>query len=225
MKHKFKKQELLFLAVFIIILLAIGGFALTHDRDFHYLDHLDDTFITVDGIDLPLRDLGFYIIYEETLGDSMAYEYDSEDNSKFWSRRANGTFVSTYARQGAVAMAVHDEIFYQEAIKHNIALTEEELEIAEQRLQDFLNAISPSQLDAVALKEEDIRNTIQRIAIAEKYLLQYALETGHYYEEYNITGDAYFEMIQEHEIKENKYLVNKLTLGKISIAPDKDETN
>lgn len=223
MKRKLKKQDIIFLIIVIIIFMGIGGFALTHDREFHYLDHLDETFVTVDDKELPLRDLGFYIIYQETIGDSMAYEYDSKDNSKFWSRRANGTFISTYARQGAVSMAIHDEIFYQQALKRGITLSEDELEIAEQRLQDYLNAITVNQLDAVALTEEDIRTAIQKIALAEKYMIQYAQETGHYYEEYNITGDAYFDILQQHEVKENKYLVNKLSLGKISINPQTDD--
>lgn len=223
MKRKLKKQDIIFLIIVIIIFMGIGGFALTHDREFHYLDHLDETFVTVDDKELPLRDLGFYIIYQETIGDSMAYEYDAEDNHKFWSRRANGTFISTYARQGAVAMAVHDEIFYQEAISHNITLTDDEYTLTEQRLQDYLNAITIEQLDAVALTEDDIRATIHKIALAEKYMIQYAQETGHYYEEYNITGDAYFDILQQHEVKENKYLVNKLSLGKISINPQTDD--
>lgn len=223
MKRKLKKQDIIFLIAVCIIFISIGLFALTHDKEFHYLDHLDETFVTVDDHKLPLRNLGFYIIYQETLGDSMAYEYDSEDNGKFWSRRANGTFISTYARQGAVSMAIHDEIFYQQALEHGTTLTEAELELTEQRLQDYLNAIKVEQLEAVALTEDDIRTAIQKIALAEKYMMQYAQETGHYYEEYNITGDAYFDILQQHEIKENKYLVNKLSLGKISINPQTDD--
>ena len=40
---------------------------------------------------------------------------------------------------------------------------------------------------------------------------------GHYYEEYNISGDAYQKSLQEHDVKENKFLINKLVFGEISL--------
>lgn len=218
MKHKHTKQERLFLLIFIILIVCIGIISLSHDSEFHYLEHLDETVVTVDGNAIPLRELGFYIIYQETLGDSMAKEYDTANHNIFWSRRTNGTFVSTHAREGAISMAVHDEIFYQEALLHEYELTEEEQDIAERRLQNFLSAITVEQLDAVALTEESVRTTIQKIALAEKYMVAYAQETGHYYEEFHILGDAYKALLQEHNVKENKYLINKLSLGKISLA-------
>lgn len=217
MKKKFKKQEIIFVIVLLLIVLIIGAFSIFHDKEFHYLDHLDETFVTVDGNELPLKELGFYVVYEETLGSPMAYEYDHEDTKAFWGRHTNGNFISSLARESAVAMAVHDEIFYQQALSHQITLTEEESDIAELRLQDYLNAITPEQLEMVNLTEDDLRATVQKIALGEKYMLIYAKETGHYYEEYNISGDAYQELLQEHDVKENKYLINKLVFGEISL--------
>ena len=217
MKIPRTKQEIHFIAGFLIVIALIMLFVTFHDNSFHYLDHITETLVTVDENDLVLHDLGFYVLYEETLGNDMANTYDSDKPTDFWSKHTNGAFMNGTARRSAIDMMIHDEIFYQMALSVQTSLTDSELLVLEERFQDFLNPITAEQMTAVGMTEDDIHETMEKMAIAEKYMIQYASEHGGYYEEYNITGDAYQKLLTEHTIKENTYLINQLNFGKISI--------
>lgn len=217
MKIPRTKQERRFAFGFIMVVAIIMIFLTFHDESFHYLDHVHETLVTVDGKDLTLHDLGFYILYEETIGNRMAETYDAEKPTDFWGKHTNGVFISGHARRSALDMMIHDEIFYEMAMASHIELTEDDLLILEERFQDFLATITIEQLKAVGMTEDDLYQTLAKMAVAEKYMIQYADENSVYYEEYNITGDTYQSLLAEHTVKENTYLINQLNVGRISI--------
>lgn len=225
MKIPRTKQEIHFVVGFVIVISAIILFLSFYDNSFHYLDHIDETIVTVDDNELILHDLGFYVLYEETLGNSMAITYDSEQPSSFWGKHTNGVFISSQARRSALDMMIHDEIFYEMALKEQVELSEDDLLLVEERFQDFLSPISTKQLDAVGMTEEELHDALEKIALSEKYMIQYADEHQIYYDDYNITGKSYQELLSNHTIEENTYLINKLNVGKISINQTENGEN
>lgn len=87
-----------------------------------YNEHLDDVAVTVNGKELTLRDMAFYVAFEEMNVEKQALVYDSGNPNKYWNIHTNGEFVRVTARKAAMSMAIHDEIFYEMAKKRALHL-------------------------------------------------------------------------------------------------------
>jgi hypothetical protein len=111
-------------------------------------------------------------------------------------------------------MAIHDEIFYQMAADEGITLTDEEEERAQMTLTDFwadLTDRGGEQL--LGMEEEEFADTVEHIALAEKYQDLYATINGKTYEDYAFTADAYTKLLEEQD-----YTINEEVWGKVGIG-------
>ena len=116
-----------------IILAVLAVIAGVYAYNYHdmkqnivYNEHLEDVAVNVNGKELTLRDMAFYVAYEEMNVEKQALVYDSDNPNKYWNIHTNGEFVRVAARKAAMSMAIHDEIFYEMAKKESITLTDDE---------------------------------------------------------------------------------------------------
>ncbi len=116
-----------------------------------YKASLEKTAVEVNGTFLTLRDMAFYVTYEEAEVAKQAIEYDEDDPKHYWNTRLNGTYVRVAARNAAIQMAIHDELFYQMAMKEGIELTDEEEKSYRMTEQDFWGDMVDAEKDVVSV--------------------------------------------------------------------------
>ncbi len=96
-----------------IILAVLAVIAGVYAYNYHdmkqnivYNEHLEDVAVTVNGKELTLRDMAFYVAYEEMNVEKQALVYDSDNPNKYWNIHTNGEFVRVAARKAAMSMAI-----------------------------------------------------------------------------------------------------------------------
>lgn len=186
-----------------------------------YRDSLDKEAVTVNGEVLTLRDLAFYVAYEEAQVEPKAILYDSEHPARYWNANMGGTYVRVAARDAAMQMAVHDEIFYRMAVQEGISLSSGEEKYLCQAEEDFWSDLSEDGGDKrMGITEEDIRNTMRRITYAEKYQRIYAELHNRSFEEYDFTGDAYQKLLKKQDYKIHDEVWKRVSFGSVSLNHD-----
>ena len=80
-------------------------------------ESLDLVVVTVDGKPVTLREMAFYIAYEEGNMEDAAIIYNPDNTDEYWQLYINHTFLREQAKQTVVDMTIHDTLFYQMARK------------------------------------------------------------------------------------------------------------
>ncbi|MCR4673609.1 MAG: hypothetical protein K5675_01255 [Lachnospiraceae bacterium] len=229
-KTKRKSEKVLRFFIIITVASAILLSALMSYQSRQYLiysENLDQVAVTVDDIqDLTLEDLAFYVIYEENAIEQKALIYDSENSMSFWNIHTNKVFVKVEAQKTAMNMAVHDYLFYDEALKCGLVLSEEEKELLENRRTDFWEDLYDVQKENLPVSYETLNDSMRKIALAEKYQLKLAEENGTTYAAYAYDGYDYKQWLNEHDIsvKVNKKVWNRINFGNITLVHKKQVT-
>jgi hypothetical protein len=183
-----------------------------------YRDSLDRVAAQVNGSDLTLRDLAFYVAYEESLVEAEAEVYDSENPSRYWNARVEGGFVWAVARKSTIQMAIHDEIFYQMATEDGLELTADEKEQAELVLGDVWEELCDRDgEELLGVTEEEMAVTAERIALAQKYQNIYAEMHEKTYDDYEFTTDTYSKLLEKQDYSIDENVWNKVGMGKVTI--------
>lgn len=175
-------------------------------RPLNYPSSLDVVAITVGDTEITLRDMAFYVAYEEMEVEKQAVVYDPEDPNKYWNIHTDGEFVKVAAKNAAIQMAIHDQIFCQMAEADGVTLEASDYEYIRNSESDFISDLEDYEgLEKLGVTEEDICNSMERVALAQKYQQMYAEMNGENMEAYDFTGDAYKELVEknyEYKIKE-----------------------
>ena len=207
--------------VLALIVLALGIYSYWQGKgktDLVYADSLNLVAIEVNDVSLTLRDIAFYVAYEENQVEQQALAYDPEDTGKYWNMHADGTFIRIAARNAAVQMAIHDELFYQMAMEEKIELTEEEENSLRNYQNDFwADLVDEEKAEKLGVTREDIEGTMRKVAYAQKMQTVYAELQGREYEDYDFSADAYQELLEEQEYKINRKVWDRLTFGNITL--------
>ena len=215
-----KKNTIIFIIIVACLLVGIGIYSYHSGKEkekVEYTEVLDKVAVTVDGTNLTIRDMAFYIAYEESTVEEQALVYDAEDTNAYWNLHINGEFVKISARTAAMDMAVHDEIFYQMALAEKVVLSEEEESILKERQNDFWTDLSEEAKERIEVSEEELNQTMEKIALAQKYQMVYANMQGASYEDYEFNGDRYKELQDLHEVEINDSIWNRLDFGNITL--------
>lgn len=214
-------RQKLTLTVVLVILVIVSGFAAYKKQErsqkLSFPDSLDMTVAVVDDEKLTLRDLAFYIAYEETEMEKTAEIYNSENTGEFWRLFANHSFFRSEGKQAALDMAVHDTIFYQLAIEEGLELTGEEERYLANDQYDFWSDLEEEQRESLGVSEEDLRETMRKMALAEKYQYLLAAMEEKEFEEYSIGGDAYQRLLEEHEVELDETTWERVPFGSITV--------
>lgn len=186
-------------------------------KDLIYAKSLDKVAMRVDGNELKLRDMAVYVVYQEKTVQQDAIVYDNEKPQKYWNAYTNKHFVRKVAENAVKEMAAHDEIFYQMAVEEGLALDETETAYLENEILDFLMDISEEQMARLGIQEEDVADSLEKIALANKYQSILAQEEGLEYENYDYTGDAYLKLCEKHVIEANAKVWDRISVGSITV--------
>ena len=134
-----------------------------------YLNNLDEVAVTVDGDELTLGDLGFYVLYEEQKVEKEAEVYNPDNTKDLWNIHTNGYFLQGRIREAVMESAVHDRILYEMAVEEKTVLSMDEKQMVEDRRTDFWTDLYEEQQDRLPGTYESINRTIYRIAVVQKY--------------------------------------------------------
>ena len=204
----------LILLVTLVALMIYGKDTGERRMKLVYSQALDEVAVTVNGTDLTLRDVAFYVAFEEEQVEEQACEYNPEDTSEYWNVHVDGIYIRVAARNAAIQMAIHDELFYQMAMEEKISLTSEEESSCQLAYEDFWSDFTADgKAKRLGVAAEDIRNCMYRMALAQKYQSIYAQLQDVEYEQCNY-GEAVYETL----LKEQTYSINKDVWGRIDFG-------
>ena len=206
----------------ILVLFMAGTRWQNRQRDpLVYRDSLEKEAVTVNGQVLTLRELAFYVAYEEAQVEPQAEVYDTENPTRYWNANVGGTYVRVAARDTAMEMAVHDEIFYRMAMQENIKLSSEEENYLRNAGEDFWGDLSEGGGDKrMGGTKEDSLNTMRKIAYAEKYQRIYAELHNRSYEDYDFTEAAYKKLLKKQDCKIHDEVWKRVSFGSVSLNHD-----
>lgn len=225
--NKVSKKTIIIILVINCLLIAIAICGKILSR-FDYEDHLDETVITVDDNGITLREFGYYIYEVEAFVQNQALLYDPENPKRWWNTHFSAgwdsQFVCDYAKKVAINTYLSDEIYYQKAVSNGFVLSSAEEAQAAEESKNMLNRMDPEQLEITGLDGDIVMNLRRRHTLAAKYAA-YLAETqsfAGYTEEpeklVNWDG-AYFQQVilPEHIVVTNDKVMDKITLGKITV--------
>ena len=121
----FAMKKSLAAVLLVCVLFCVSGCG-TRVKTIEFKEHLDDTVLELDGRKIPLRELAFYVAYEEQLIQEQALVYDASNPNAYWNTHINGHFMRVQARDEAMNQAIHDFIFYEMAQELGIELDQDE---------------------------------------------------------------------------------------------------
>lgn len=204
------------IVVYALITMGVGRGPLDYNA------HLSDTAVTIDSEEVTFQDLAFYILYEEGKIEEQAKIYNSDYTKDYWNLHTNDTFIQLEAKEVVMGMAIHDHLFYQLAVAEGKdTLTAEEEQELQNRITDFWEDLLDVQWEHLPCDQEIINQQIRLAAIAEKYQDQLAKEVGPSQAAYKYDGYYYSQMLEQHNVKINKKLWDKLVMGDITLSHSK----
>lgn len=184
-----------------------------------YNQSLDEVAASVNGTKLTFRDAAIYVALEEQQVERQAYEYDPADTSRYWNVHVDGIYIRVAARNAAIQMAVHDEIFYQMAQEEGIKLSGEEEDTLSSMYEDYwADLLADGKVELLGVSEEDIYNSMRKMAYAQKYQSIYAQLHGLDYEELDFGEAHYEELLKTQDYKIDKSIWGRVDIGNVTIC-------
>jgi len=221
------KERMKTTAILLVLLVVTGLASYKQQLDrkgLIYAQSLDMVALTVDEVDLYLRDMAVYVAYQEKTVQQDAVVYNPENPRKYWNAYTNQHFVRSVAENAIKDMAAHDEIFYQMAMAEDLELDEAEEVYLANAIQDFFMDLSEEQLERLGVPEEELIASLRKIALANKCQSVLAQIENVEYTEYDYTGAAYEALLAEHAIEENEKVWNRISVGNITVNYKKEST-
>ena len=208
-----------------IILAVLAVIAGVYAYNYHdmkqnivYNEHLDDVAVIVNGKELTLRDMAFYVAYEEMNVEKQALVYDSDNPNKYWNIHTNGEFVRVAARKAAMSMAIHDEIFYEMAKKESITLTDDEKAALKNSEKDFWYDLSDIDgAKKLGVEKKDIYSSMEKSAIARKYQEIYAGLDNADITDYDFSGGRYEKLLEKNNYKIKEKVWKRVDMGNVTL--------
>ena len=201
------EKRIRFTIILVLILIVVIAFSFQSKEKKEYLvynEALDKTAVTVDDVSLTLKDIAFYVAYED-------------NPRQYWNVYTDGQFVKLTAKQAALDMAVHDEIFYQMAVAEGVKLDVTEQEYLENDESDFWSDLEDWQREQLGISEEELDSEMEKIALADKYQSIYAEMNQKEYEAYNFNGEAYEALLSEHKYSVNEKVWDRVDFGSVTL--------
>ena len=209
------------LAVLVVVLGWKSYDSSTSKKALSYPQSLDQKAVCVNGTDLTLRQLAFYVAYEEGEVEKQAEVYNPDDPKQYWNVHTDGQFVRVAARNAAIQMAIHDEIFYQMAMKDGTALNEEEQKELENKIEDFWSDLTDRNGDdGLGITKDDIVDTMSRIALAEKYQYVYEELQNADHGDYDFSGEAYEQLKEKNKCKIYRNVWSRVSFGHVTLGTE-----
>ncbi len=217
-----RRLALVILIIGIVGLFFFGsyeGYLRRHRID--VLNNLDEPVATVNGETLVLRDLGFYILFQEHKVEEHAKVYNEKRTKDFWNIHTNGFFLQSQTKDAAIQMAIHDRIFYRRAQEAGVVLTSEERDQLESSRTDFWADLYDEQLKRIPGTYDTVNKTMKEIALAQKYQLRLSKALSTTYGGLNWNGYDYKKILdEENTVKINQRVWRRVIFGDITLVHD-----
>lgn len=213
------KKIITLLLIAAVIVSAVHAYTYhSTNKKIEYSAHLNKTVAVVNGNELTLEDLAFYVAYEEKIVNEQAKLYNPQKPHKYWNVHTNGQFIRVMARDSAMSMAIHDEIFYQMALTEDIFLDENERKSLIDSQEDFWSDLEDiNGAKKLGVSKETINKALEKTAIAQKYQDIYAQLCGEQYEEYDYSGAMYKKLLEDNEYEINEKIWKRVDFGKVTL--------
>ena len=214
-----REKRIRFALILVIVLAVFMAFTVRFAKKekIIYRKSLEQAVLVVDGAELTLRDIAFYVAYEEKSIQKQAVLYSPDNPNEYWNLHANGQFVRTAAKQAVIDMAVHDEIFYKMALDEEMTLDETDKSYLENEEMDFWADLEEWQKERLGIGAQDLEEAMKKIALANKYQSIYAQMNDEEYEAYNYDGKAYAKLLEQHEYGIKETVWDRVDMGNITL--------
>ena len=214
-----KKFRVLWIfTIFMVVLTFVANETRLDREKITYPESLDMVLATVQEKDFTLRDFAVYVAHQEAEVQDQALAYDMNNTRKYWNVRTELGFISQVARNEAMSMAIHDELFYQLYQELNMELAEVELEIIQNEADDFWSDLVDEEKDVrLGIVKEDVYNTMYKVACAQKAQMVYAGILAVDYEDLDYASDEFLRFLSEYEYKVNEKVLNRIDFGNITL--------
>lgn len=194
------------------------------NKEFDYNKHLKERALTVsdkDGatadVDVNLQEMAYYIINVEGDINQMAYQYDSEHPDKYWLIRIEATYdMKDYAKDLAFDSCVRNNIYYMEALKAGMELTEAELEKVAYDAKAIMDNLTGKQMEMSDFTQDIVYNLEKKLYLASKYV-NTLTEEGYKIADLELEGSYYEELLSSYKIEINDEIWDEVVLGNLSI--------
>ena len=200
----------------VVALLWSGNRFSTERQTLIYCDSLDMVALEVDGKELTLRDMAYYVACEEKEVEKQACEYDPEDTSKYWNLHVDGLYIRVAARNAVIQKGIHDEIFYRMAMEDPIGLSSEEEQALSEECDDFWNdLLEEEQTEKLGITKEELYQSMRKMIFAEKYQDIYAQMEEKEYHAYDCNGEEYQNLLEQHTYKIREKVWKRVNMGNV----------
>lgn len=214
------KLKIRFTTVLLLIVVIFGVICIPSGQRktyYTYSNVLDKTVVQVDGNDLTLEDLAFYVIYQEQKVEEQAFLYNPKRTGEYWSIRTRDTYVRESAKEATMNLAIHDEIYYQMALAAGVELDAEDETHLSNTQMDFWSDLPEGTLEKTGVSKDVINESMQKAALAEKY--QHLLAAMHEadFEAYSASGEGYHNLLKEHVCEVQEDVWERVHFGSITL--------
>ncbi len=194
------------------------------NEDFEYNQHLYENVLTiesddgvVESVNVNLQEMAYYIMNVEGDINDMAHQYDSEHPDRYWLLRIEATYdMKDYAKDLAFDTCVRNFIYYMEALKAGMELTEEELELASDDTKTIMENLTGKQMDMSDYSEESLFNLEKKLYLATKYVNSMTKQ-GYSVVDLELEGSYYNEILNKYNVRINDEIWDKVVLGNLTI--------
>ncbi|MBQ8261962.1 MAG: hypothetical protein IJZ00_06735 [Lachnospiraceae bacterium] len=217
------KELLVFLAVLFLVMAGYAVYA--HMNRFVFDESLSDVIITVGEREITLKEFTYYIMQVEETGQQAALLYNEENPLEYWGLYMNegekAGYISDLARIAATDYCIRDYVYAAEAVRNGIRLTEEERAGVLENATYAWEHMTEKQREVTTFTREELVLVMETEALAHKYMVMLANETGHPLEaistEYDVNGTYYEELKLQYDIVVDERVIEKLRFGHITI--------
>ncbi len=187
-----------------------------------YASSLDKVAAVVNGEELTLRKLAFYVAYEEALVQEQALIYNPEDTSRYWNVQVDKVFIRVKARNAAMQMAIHDVIFSDMADAEGVTLSdEEEAALLFEQTNFWQDLVEDEKTKGLGVTKDDIFESMRRVALAEKYQSIYEQIKGADKGAYDIEQAAYKALLAAQKYKIRKQVWRLVPFGNVTLKHER----
>lgn len=215
--------SIVLIGVVLAMLMRKGG-GVANVQPLVYKESLEQVAAQINGEELTLRELAFYVGTVEYNVQQEALVYDPDDPNRYWSMRIKGGFTNAVARNNTMQMALHDALFYQMAKKEGTTLDADEKEQVQNKLEDFWEDLTERQGEqALGISQKEAGSVIEKIACAQKYQAIYAELHNRSYKDYDFTGKPYQKLLKKQDYKIYNGVWNRVSFGNVTYNNKKKE--
>lgn len=173
--------------------------------------------LTVDGEEVTFSDMAYYFLRRERDVEEEAIVYNPSSPKDYWNTRNKGVILSAKIKKDTLDMVIHDTIMYNLSKKAKVKLNLREQTFFYNERADFWDDLFDAQLENLYTTRAVVNITMKKTAISEKYQRTLAKKMGISYERLSYGGDKYKKMLQDHHVKVNKRLWQRVVLGEVTL--------